>query len=41
MSYPNVDPQTNFPALEARILDTWDRHRTFLESIVRREATRR
>ena len=38
MSYPNVDAQPNFPALEQRILDKWDRQRTFLESILRREA---
>ena len=38
MSYPNVEPQPNFPALEARILETWDEQRTFLESILRREA---
>jgi isoleucyl-tRNA synthetase len=37
MAYPNVDSQPNFPALEQRILELWDREHTFLESIVRRE----
>jgi isoleucyl-tRNA synthetase len=37
MPYPNVDSQPDFPALEERILEKWERERTFLESIVRRE----
>ena len=38
MTYPTVDSQPNFPALEERILDRWQQHGTFLESILRREA---
>ena len=37
MPYPNVDSQPDFPALEERILEKWERERTFLESILRRE----
>ena len=37
MPYPNVDSQPDFPALEERILAKWERERTFLESILRRE----
>jgi isoleucyl-tRNA synthetase len=37
MVYPTVEAQPNFPALEERILERWDRQRTFLESILRRE----
>jgi isoleucyl-tRNA synthetase len=38
VNYPNVDSQPAFPALEERILQRWERERTFLESILRREA---
>jgi isoleucyl-tRNA synthetase len=38
VNYPNVDSQPAFPALEERILERWERERTFLESILRREA---
>jgi isoleucyl-tRNA synthetase len=37
MAYPTVEAQPNFPALEERILEVWERRRTFLESILRRE----
>jgi isoleucyl-tRNA synthetase len=37
MPYPNVDSQPDFPALEERVLVKWERERTFLESILRRE----
>ena len=37
MSYPNVESQPNFPRLEQRVLERWERDRTFLESIIRRE----
>ena len=37
MGYPNVPAQPNFPALEQTVLERWERDRTFLESIVRRE----
>jgi isoleucyl-tRNA synthetase len=37
VTYPNVPAQPNFPALEQTVLERWDRNRTFLESIIRRE----
>jgi isoleucyl-tRNA synthetase len=37
MGYPSVDPQPKFPQLEAEVLERWDRERTFLQSILRRE----
>ena len=37
MGYPNVPAQPNFPALEQSVLERWERDRTFLESILRRE----
>ena len=36
MSYPTVDPQPNFPALEVEILGWWEGHDTFQRSIDRR-----
>ena len=38
MSYPDVDPQLRFPALEARVLEQWERDSTFLESVEARPA---
>ncbi|WP_116997699.1 isoleucine--tRNA ligase [Desertimonas flava] len=37
MAYPDVDSQPNFPALETGVLERWERDKTFLESIIRRE----
>lgn len=36
MSYPNVDPQPDFPALERNILDRWEQNRTFEASLEQR-----
>ena len=38
MAYPEVDPQPNFPRLEERILERWEADKTFVASILRREA---
>ena len=38
MSYPDVDPQPDFPALEREILERWEREGTFQESIDQRDA---
>src|SRR5687767_13419546 len=38
MAYPKVDSQPHFPRLEERILERWDDDKTFVESILRREA---
>lgn len=38
MSYPDVDPQPDFPALEERILDRWQRTGAFQASIDQRDA---
>ncbi len=38
MSYPNVDPQLRFPALEERVLDFWERDGTFRASVDARPA---
>ncbi|WP_040494283.1 isoleucine--tRNA ligase [Ilumatobacter nonamiensis] len=38
MSYPDVDPQPDFPALERNILDRWERDGTFQASIDQRDA---
>ena len=38
MSYPTVDPQPNFPALETEILGWWEAHDTFQRSIDLRPA---
>ena len=37
-SYPQVPAQPDFPRLEERILERWERESTFFESIARREA---
>ncbi|MFP6606887.1 MAG: isoleucine--tRNA ligase [Myxococcota bacterium] len=36
--YPDVDPSPNLPALEQRVLDSWERDQTFLKSIDQRPA---
>ena len=38
MSYPDVDPQPDFPALERSILERWERDGTFQASIDQRAA---
>ena len=38
MAYPKVDSQPDFPRLEERILERWDDEKTFVESILQREA---
>ena len=38
MSYPDVDPQLRFPALEARVLQYWERDGTFPASVAARPA---
>ncbi len=38
MSYPEVDPQPNFPQLEQGILDAWERDGTFRASVDQRPA---
>ena len=38
MSYPNVEPQPDFPSLERDILERWERDHTFERSIEQREA---
>src|SRR4051812_46053557 len=38
MSYPDVDPQLRFPALEARVLELWERDGTFRASVEARPA---
>ena len=38
MSYPDVDPQPDFPALERSILERWERDGTFQASIDQRPA---
>ena len=39
--YPDVDPSPNLPALEQRVLDSWERDETFQRSIDQREAGER
>jgi len=39
--YPDVDPSPNLPALEERILDSWEREGTFQKSIDQRPAGKR
>jgi isoleucyl-tRNA synthetase len=34
--YPEVDPQPSFPAIEAKVLESWTERKTFAESIHRR-----
>ncbi|MCO6429257.1 MAG: class I tRNA ligase family protein, partial [Deltaproteobacteria bacterium] len=36
--YPDVNPQPNFPELEARILDLWNQSKTFEKSVERRSS---
>ena len=36
--YPDVEPSPNLPALEERILGSWERERTFQKSIDQRPA---
>ena len=36
--YPAVEPQADFPALEQRVLDRWDKEQTFERSIEQRPA---
>ena len=38
MSYPDVDPQPDFPSIERSILERWEREGTFQESIDQRDA---
>lgn len=38
MTYPHVDPQPNFPALEQAVLARWEREGTFATSIEARDA---
>ena len=38
MSYPEVDPQPNFPQLEEKILQGWEADNTFQASIDQRDA---
>ena len=38
MSYPEVDPQPNFPQLEQRILEGWEANHTFEASVDQRAA---
>jgi isoleucyl-tRNA synthetase len=38
VSYPDVDPQPDFPALERAILERWEREGTFQASIDQRDA---
>ena len=38
MTYPHVDPQPNFPALEQDVLARWERDRTFSNSVDARAA---
>ena len=38
MSYPEVDPQPNFPQLEQHILEGWEADNTFQASIDQRPA---
>ena len=38
MSYPEVDPQPNFPQLEQRILEGWEANHTFEASVEQRPA---
>ena len=38
MTYPNVDPQPNFPALEQAVLARWEREGTFASSVDARGA---
>ena len=35
--YPTVESQPNFPRIEERILDRWEREGTFFTSIAQRE----
>ena len=41
MAYPPVDPQPKFPAIEAVVLDAWQRDRTFAASVDARAAGER
>ena len=38
MTYPQVDPQPNFPRLEEGVLARWERDQTFAASVAAREA---
>ena len=38
MTYPQVDPQPNFPRLEEGVLARWERDQTFVESLAARTA---
>ncbi len=38
MTYPQVDPQPNFPRLEEDVLARWERDQTFAASVASREA---
>ena len=38
MSYPNVEPQPDFPSLERDVLERWERDRTFERSVEQRDA---
>ncbi len=39
-SYPDVDPQPDFPALEKRVLESWKQAATFQRSVDSREGGR-
>ena len=41
MTYPNVEPQPSFPALEREVLAFWDGDATFEASVAARDPNRR